>query len=161
MGSGSKYDIGAYFATQYFEEDGGSVSGFSLTPYVGAYEDMWNATILMDTVQWFFYARLMLFKISPIAVSFTLPNYLVAQPGKSNKLCLSIKSDITFLGGQIRLTANSLKYVMSVTNWLANDMNDEAWTYNGFDDDYEQVGGWMNLGQLWKGDWIHYKICAA
>jgi len=48
-----------------------------------------------------------------------------------------------------------------VTNWLANDMADDAWTYNSFDDDYEQVGGWLSLGSLWEAKYTHWKICLA
>lgn len=60
----------------------------------------------------------------------------------------------------MRTTVNSFRYFVSVTDWLANDMDNSHWLNNGFDDDYEQIGGWMNLGSLWSGSWEWYKICA-
>ena len=63
MGSGSKYDVGAYFETSYGEDDGGAVSEFKFKPSIAAYQDMWNATIIMDMYQWLFYTQISLFKI--------------------------------------------------------------------------------------------------
>jgi hypothetical protein len=52
-----------------------------------------------------------------------------------------------------------MKYFISVTNWLASDMDPAAWMSSGFDDDYEQVGGWMDLGKLWEYKQVYYEIC--
>lgn len=159
MATGSKYNVGANFQVQYNEPNTG-YSGLSLQPYVGANEDMWSGVILLDTVQWYFYTRLTLFKIVPIMIDVTFPNYLVSPPGHISGTCLKIHSKVTFMSAMLRMTANSFRYFLSVTDWLANDMDDSHWFNSGFDDNYEQTGGWMNLGHLWSGSWEHYKICA-
>ena len=68
-------------------------------------------------------------------------------------------NSIEFVEIKLRITANTMKYFISVTNWLASDMDPAAWMSSGFDDDYEQAGGWMDLGKLWEYKQVYYEIC--
>lgn len=91
MATGSKYNVGAYFQTSY-REPGTGLSGINLAPYVGANEDMWSGVILMDSMQWFMYTRLTLFRIVPIQIDASFPNYLVNPAGAISGTCLTIST---------------------------------------------------------------------
>ena len=63
------------------------------------------------------------------------------------------------MNAQIRFSANAWKVYASVTEWFAAEDMSYDWVHSGFDDDYEATGGWLDLGALWKGTWVHAKWC--
>jgi len=126
---------------------------------VAATQDCWTGTQWWGDEMYFAYAKIILMQAVPLAFEFTWPNVISGATGWGGDTCVSLYSSVTMMGVRMKFATTLWKMWWSLTNWLANDMDDFTFWGEEFGDDMEH--GWWNAGALWQGRWTWVNYCFA